>query len=273
MTDKKVPSATIRIAFILTLAGCVILALIYRSSLNLPLSPSEAFTAHRIAHAGGGIQNKTYTNSIDALNLNIKKGFLYFEIDFSFTSDSRLVCLHDWDHSFTRSFGYPTAEKVSLQEFEDLVTTSSEFQKCTAGSLADWMRKNPMAIIVTDVKEDNIAALTIIASTLPDAASRVIPQVYNPANLEIIREMGFDKLIWTLYRFHGSNEQVLERLTSFRSPLAVTMPTSRAESTLPQKLKEKNIPSYVHTINSAQEADEYMHRFGITEIYTDFLTP
>ncbi|HIL62954.1 MAG TPA: hypothetical protein EYG42_05830, partial [Porticoccaceae bacterium] len=47
----------------------------------------------RIAHAGGQIGNTTYTNSIDALNVNYDIGFRIFEMDFSFTSDQQLVCL------------------------------------------------------------------------------------------------------------------------------------------------------------------------------------
>ena len=37
------------------------------------------FKVSRIAHAGGGILGNTYTNSYEALNLNIRNGFLYFE--------------------------------------------------------------------------------------------------------------------------------------------------------------------------------------------------
>ena len=78
----------------------------------------SAFRALRVAHAGGGINGKTYTNSYEALNLNIKNGFTYFEIDFSFTRDNRLVCLHDWKGSFKRSFGFQAGEKPSIETFE-----------------------------------------------------------------------------------------------------------------------------------------------------------
>ena len=237
------------------------------------LKLSNGFIAHRVAHAGGGVNNKTYTNSFEALNTNIKKGFQYFEIDFSFTKDGKLVCLHDWEHSFKRSFGFEIDEKVTLKEFNYLVRNKSEFRKCTANTLADWMKENPTAYIVTDVKENNIEALNIILQTLPNAEVRVIPQVYDPENLETIKDMGFERIIWTLYRFGGSDDEILYWVENFHSPIAVTMPTTRAESTLPKVLKERRIPTYVHTINTIQDEEKYIKKFGITELYTDFLQP
>ncbi|WP_170923712.1 glycerophosphodiester phosphodiesterase family protein [Desulfocicer vacuolatum] len=236
---------------------------------NLP----NNFIAHRVAHAGGGINNKKYTNSIDALNSNLKKKFQYFEIDFSFTADDKLVCLHDWKQSFKRSFGFERNKKLTLDEFNYLVKNKSEFQKCTACSLSEWMKMNPSAIIITDVKENNIEALKIMLEILPNAKTRIIPQVYNPENFEKIKGLGFEKMIWTLYRYRGSNDEVLNWVENFATPFAVTMPKSRAESTLPKELKKRQIPSYVHTVNTTQEKEKYINKFGISEIYTDFLPP
>ena len=238
-----------------------------------PANLVNSFTAHRIAHAGGGIDKNKYTNSIDALESNLKKGFQYFEIDFSFTKDRQLVCIHDWTHSFQRSFGFTTPEKITLEEFNYLVQNKSEFQKCTAYTLAEWMRANPAATIITDVKEDNIEALKLLLKTLPDAESRVIPQIYNPVNFKYVKELGFNKIIWTLYRYTGNNDEILDWVNTFPAPFAVTMPRSRAESSLPEDLKKRKIPTYVHTVNTAQGAEYYIRMAGFSEIYTDFLPP
>ena len=48
----------------------------------------------RIAHAGGQYQGQIYTNSINVLNEN-KDKFQLFEIDFHFTFDKKLVCIHN----------------------------------------------------------------------------------------------------------------------------------------------------------------------------------
>ena len=132
----------------------------------------------RIAHAGGQIGNATYTNSIEALNVNYDAGFRVFEMDFSFTSDRQLVCLHDWEESFERSFGRRRQALISLLEFEQLVRERSEFNKCTLASLMQWFSTHPQAILVTDVKESNLDALAVISSAIyrqgdsPDLSTR-----------------------------------------------------------------------------------------------------
>jgi glycerophosphoryl diester phosphodiesterase len=232
---------------------------------------SHRFKALRVAHAGGGINGSTYTNSYNALNLNIKKGFKYFELDFFFTKDGELVCLHDWTHSFKRSFGFSVDGKITLQEFKNLAATKSKFEKCTLDGLSLWMKENPSAFIVTDVKEDNYKALQVIAKEITDSSTRVIPQVYDPNNFHKIKQIGYKQIIWTLYRYQGDDSNVLEWVNQFERPFAVTMPKQRAVTSLPEELQKKDVPTYVHTVNSIQEKEKFLNKFYVTEIYTDFL--
>ena len=231
----------------------------------------NSFKALRVAHAGGGIKGNTYTNSYDALDLNLAKGFRYFELDFSFTKDKKLVCLHDWTHSFERSFGFSTDKKVMLHEFKNLVATQSKFRKCTIDGLVAWMEDNPSSYIITDVKEDNYKALQIIAEEIPNSSARVIPQVYDPNNFLKIKKLGFDQIIWTLYRYRGDAESVLEWVDKFKGDFAVTMSKRRAATSFPKELQEKGVPTYVHTINLKGEKDMFLNKYYISEVYTDFL--
>ena len=231
------------------------------------------FRPLRVAHAGGGIKGKTYTNSLEALDQNISNGFLYFELDFSFTKDGRLVCIHDWRKSFKRAFGFYTKEKPTLETFESLVKNKSEFTECTLESLAHWMQENPSAFIITDLKEDNLKGLKNIAKVIPEFERRIIPQIYDPRNFLTVKNMGYKQIIWTLYRYDGSNDDVLDWVDKFDGPFAITMPKSRGTSNLPRKLASKDIPTYVHTINTVEEMNTLVKKFEVTEIYTDFLRP
>ena len=49
-----------------------------------------------IAHAGGGIEEKTYTNSKEAVKKSIKNNFKLIELDLKITSDKKIVAAHDW---------------------------------------------------------------------------------------------------------------------------------------------------------------------------------
>lgn len=231
----------------------------------------NSFKVFRIAHAGGGIRGLKYTNSYDALDLNIRKGFKYFEIDLSFTKDNKIVCLHDWTHSFERSFGFSTEEEVTLTEFKHLVSTKSKFKKCTLDGLVDWLHENPSAYIVTDVKDENLKALKIIAKEIPNSSTRVIPQMYDPKNFMKIKKLGYDQIIWTLYRYQEDNKSVLKWVNTFKGAFAVTLPKHRAVTSLPKDLKELGIPTYVHTINSKKEKDMFTKNYSVSDVYTDFL--
>ena len=231
------------------------------------------FKVHRIAHAGGMVDNSTYTNSFEALNFNINKGFVYFELDFSFTLDNQLVCLQDWEGSFRRSFGFDSEGKVNLAEFRSLVAAHSKFSKCTLDGLATWMSENPSAYIVTDVKANNLKALELILKELPDAKYRVIPQIYKPENFNSVKRLGFNQIIWTLYRFPISNEEVIDWADKFYGPFAIAMPTNRAKSKLALQLSNKGVPTYAHTINSVKVMNNINNNLGVTEIFTDSIHP
>ncbi len=231
------------------------------------------FDALRIAHAGGGLGNMTYTDSYQALSANLRKGFKYFEIDFSFTSDDQLVCLHDWGFNFKKTFGFETKQRLSLAEFERVARENKKFTNCTLQGLADWMLENPAAYIVTDVKDNNLKALKRIHATIPDANNRVIPQIYDPLNFDAVSSMGFRQLIWTLYRYPGNGYEVIQWVEKWQAKLAVTMPKNRAASALPGALGERGIATYVHTVNKPDEMNRFINVFGVTEIYTDFLVP
>jgi len=239
------------------------------------LAGSPAFTQEvlelpRIAHAGGQVNGATYTNSLEALEENYAAGFRAFEIDFSFTSDGELVCLHDWEESFTRSFGLPPGSPVSLQEFEQLVRERSEFTKCTLANFMLWFDAHQDALLITDVKEQNVAALEHISTNYPQFLPRIIPQIYQPEEYQAVAALGFENLIWTLYLYPGGTQSVLNNLPDM-SLWAVTMNTDRAQGDLPRLLADLGMPSYAHTIN--QYADFlYLKSLGIDEIYTDALS-
>jgi len=226
----------------------------------------------RVAHAGGSIEGDTYTNSHEALDYNIKRGFELFEIDFSWTKDQQLVCIHDWDRSFNRLFGFQIKQRPTMEAFKKLNQGMSRYNICTLHSLKYLMEKNKHIKIITDIKEKNIRALRIIAEEIKDYDSRIIPQIYHPSEYKIVKKLGYKNIIWTLYKFSGDNDRVLEQVDHLKL-FAITMPPKRAKEKLGIKLKEKGIPTYVHTINSKKTLRTYKEYFGITEVYTDFLGP
>lgn len=227
-----------------------------------------------IAHAGGGIDHNTYTNSIEALNNNYDKGFRLFELDFSWTRDKQLVCIHDWkDHAET-VFGFKPDIIPSREEFVNLVKTHSNYKNCTLDSLTEWLADHPDARIVTDIKEDNIPGLEYICSLDENCNRHFIPQIYHPNQYESAKLLGFDDIILTLYRIPKReflNKSFLRTVSSL-DLFAITM-HHLIVPLLARKLKiSANHRIYAHTVNDESRLSRLL-LIGADNIYTDFISP
>jgi glycerophosphoryl diester phosphodiesterase len=227
----------------------------------------------RVAHAGGGIDGVMYTNSIQAMNVNYAKGFRYFEIDFNLTSDSNIVCVHDWAR-FRRLGNKDNLDiPLSFSEFEAINKSIYKYEKCTLRTLAEWFDAHPDAFLVTDVKDNNIDALREILNQIPNSRTVVIPQIYRPDEYNWVLAAGVEKVIWTLYRSELTELQVLKNLSKMDRVIAITMPLGKAESSFPVKVLMKGLAVYVHTINDNEEYTRLKQQYCVSEIYTDFLDP
>ncbi|MDB4184047.1 glycerophosphodiester phosphodiesterase family protein [Alphaproteobacteria bacterium] len=84
---------------------------------------NEKFSSHYsyIAHAGGGINGETYTNSLEALQKSINNNYKLIELDLLVTSDKKLLAYHDWKS---------LSELCKIKESELQVLKISEIKKC-----------------------------------------------------------------------------------------------------------------------------------------------
>ncbi len=81
--------------------------------------------------------------------------------------------------------------------------------------------------------------------------------------------MGFDNIILTLYRSKYTDEEIIE-FAKKNKIFAITMPKDRGGySSLPMKLKEIDVFTYVHTINELYVFEE-LYENGVSGIYTDY---
>lgn len=225
-----------------------------------------------IAHAGGGIQSSTYTNSFEALNLNYSKGFKLFELDLVWTTDNQLVCLHDWKTTPIWLLDYERKKPVSLKQFHALDQLRTDVTLCDLSSLNQWLQAHPKALIVTDIKNQNIKGLRLALKAIENAENRLIPQFTQPEEYQTIKNMGFKSIIWTLYKYRGSGDSVVEFAKNMQL-FAISMPPYKAKSGLAQNINTLGIPTYVHTVNDLKEALELQNNYGVSAVYTDFLPP
>jgi len=101
-----------------------------------------------IAHAGGIIEGKVYTNSLEALNNSYEKGFRLFELDIIKTSDGKYVAAHDWRH-WSEITGYQGVLPVTEKEFLKH-EIYGKFTPMNMGIINRWFKEHTDAILVTD---------------------------------------------------------------------------------------------------------------------------
>ncbi len=225
-----------------------------------------------IAHAGGGINGHNYSNSLEALEYNYNKGFRTFEIDFSWTSDDQLVCLHDWKKRFKKVFGYSIKQPLSYHEFQMALYNSNDLHPCTVETLSNWVIDNPDVNIVTDVKYLNIKAIKKIIGTYPKLQNQLIVQFYQPEEYPILKKMGFKQLIWILYQYKGSLKSVANHVESM-DLLALSMRASQVKKKSMQGIQKKGVALFVYTINKEVKMNKLVNNYSVSGIYTDFLSP
>jgi glycerophosphoryl diester phosphodiesterase len=238
---------------------------------NGRISLSRASNPILIAHGAGEIENLRCTNTLEALDQNYTKGYRYFEIDLCWTTDRRLVLIHDWKKTFKTLFMNAKAQPT-LENFESMRMVHNLTQM-PIRSLYRWLSKHHDAYIITDVKTQNLKALSVIAKTAGVLLKeRFIPQIYNPNELKPVEKMGFKDVILTLYRSDLTDTELF-KFVNKNSVFAVTIPVRKAFSFgWMGDLRKKGVSIYAHTVNRI-DVFEYLRKKGVYGVYTDTILP
>ncbi len=226
-------------------------------------------TAHTyIIHAGGKINGMSGTNSLEALENAYNNGNRYIELDFSFSSDLRPVCIHDWNHLSYSGFD---GIRPTYSEFSES-TVYSTFTSLTLEDVAEYMNKHEDLYIITDVKDHNIYFSGILKREYPELCDRFIIQVYSEEQYDFVSKMGFENIIFSLYRLDYNKQMDTEYLVDFAKQNKLYGYTFNAvlcdNEGYVKKLLEADIPLFVHTVNDKKQQQKYFD-MGITGIYTD----
>lgn len=130
-----------------------------------------------IAHGGGGINNLTYTNSLEAINKSIESGYKFIEIDLLETSDNKLVGAHDWDYFKKISNCCNSKEIPKLKDFKNYKIHNS-YTTVDYNIINDIFMSNDDLILVTD-KTNNF---DLINSLFTFDKKRIIVEIFGREN-------------------------------------------------------------------------------------------
>lgn len=149
-----------------------------------PFYNDSIYHRHLVAHAGGAIDGKIYTNSREGIEGSIKAGRKYIEIDLIKTSDGEYIAGHDWKR-INEMTGRKGNKPLSTQEF----LSSKLYGKYTPMSIddiAELMEKYPDWVMVVDKIRD----LNYLHKHLP-YHDRMIVQVFALHNYFKALQLGY----------------------------------------------------------------------------------
>lgn len=234
-----------------------------------------------ISHACGGIDGLTYTNSREALELAIRKGFRVIEVDFSLTKDGHVVCWHDWQNNMDQNPDWSDDNPPTLDAF----LSTPVYHKYTALSfreLLDYMEEHPEIFIVTDIKSENETYRSIVQGIVADAKDtsreaildRLVIQIYKEEEYDLLLEYyPFKNFLFTTYKYADYDLNNTARICLDKGIHVVTLPTGWIDSE--EKIKvftDKNIKVFTNTLNTVGGLRMFAEH-GVSGFYTDFLDP
>lgn len=222
-----------------------------------------------VAHACGEYYGITFTNSLNSLNANYKKGYRFFEVDFRLSSDSQIIMIHDWDITAKRLFG-TSGIVYSYKKFKES-KTKNNLVLMDIDSLISWLKIQTDAFIITDCKEDSLGILKNISIKYANMMQRFYIQMYLFSEYPKLEEMGYKNIILALYRTKYNDNDIIN-FVSNHNIYAVSMEKKRAETDLSTKLKKLDLKVYAHCVNSLTTYKRLLNN-GIYGIYTDSITP
>lgn len=88
-----------------------------------------------------------------------------------------------------------------------------------------------------------------------------------------MKALGYTHVIFTLYLFPGTDDAVLESLSSMPSLVCVTMPIARAAGGLGVRCRDAGHHVMAHTVNDVGELRRLREESGVADVYSDFLRP
>jgi hypothetical protein len=181
-------------------------------------SSSDGLLTNRIAHAGGRVDDKTYSNSMEAVESSIARGFTAIEVDVVQCRDGFIVA-HDGMES---SYGVKDFGEVHEAEFNARNRVYGRYTPLNLDWLAMKSRQAPAVRWVIDAKVSGPRDYGRLLQRLAQAGLQgsAVPQVYNVIDAAVAIGHGFEVLLfatWKHYAWDSLSAQCLTELDRIRN--------------------------------------------------------
>ena len=232
-----------------------------------------------IAHAMGGIDGATYTNSLEAFRENYALGHRIFEVDMDYTKDDYSILLCHSEAEWRAMSGVSDELPFTRENFLSSKLLG-KYTPLDLPALIRLMAEHPDVTVVIDSKYQDRQSVILEYSQIvreakmvdPAILDRIVPQVYDEDMFWLLMQVyPFRSVIFTLYKTPWTPESVYD--FCFRTGCRfVTMRDAKLTSEIAALWDTLDIRIGVHTVNDPDAAHAYF-AMGADMIYTDYLPP
>lgn len=200
----------------------------------------------------------------------MESGNYFVEIDFMYTSDGELICMHEWENQWN-------SETVpALQEFK-AGKVYGKYTTMTAAELIEYMENYPELHIIIDTKEGDqvevVKTLVELSSHNTDITERFIIQLYADgvkSEIQKIYPFQDSNYLFTAYKYGARFPNKIMKICYDENIAVVTVPYDVWDDATKQLFVEKGFILYEHTVNRPDFAGKSLEQ-GVHGFYTDFL--
>ena len=238
--------------------------------------------SHFVQHAMGGIDGKTYTNSLEAFLANYDKGCRVFECDIAWTRDGELVLWHSWGNNQINA-ETPLGYVPTLSEFMNM-KIDGKYTPLSYRDLTRLMKEYPDAQFLLDSKVRTPEAATTLFRAVYQIAEeeeavetldQSIVSVYSKSIYRAIDAVyHYDRYVYASYLIEGKpSAKQFDQITKFCRENGIDMIDIAERWWTPDYIstaRKNDLAIEVHTVDSAANAKKYL-RGGAKWILTNFL--
>lgn len=159
-----------------------------------------------IMHGGGQTGQFLVSNSLQAMEESYGWGNRMIEVDFSWTADQQLACVHGWGGEYPP---YSTLSQFMQTKIFGSLTPMN------LDTLAAWMRSHPEVRVIPDFKERNTEGLRMISVRYPDLIERFLPYIYSIREYDSVKNLGFRNIFLILYRMPAAEKRDPSQVMAF----------------------------------------------------------
>lgn len=232
------------------------------------------YTSHQLrAHAGGGIEGYTYTNSKEALFNTYTNGIKIVELDVTITSDEMAVISHNFMFELTPEL----PENPSYEEFMNC-KICGKFTPLSLEDVVDFIVQHSECYIVIDHPAKGLNQLMKIINCLLDIIykknldtsilNQFIVQVFTVKEHKWVQSLGLFKNLEFYFSAKRDIEGTIEYIVK-NNVHTVSINKSRLNKNLVAKFNRLGIKVFSPSIND-EESIQRVFDMGVWGITSDF---